>query len=179
MLKVMKILVVLLIVLNILTIPVFSAEKELINKLSGMVNELIEEGKAKGAVLSIIEEDKIILNRGFGYADEYNNIAADGEYTAFRIGSVSKTFVAVAAQILNQEGKIDMNTDISVYLEPDFPKLAYPVTMYQLLTHTAGFEELLTGIAVINVSDTEPLSESVRKYMRICPEKFLLIQITE
>ncbi|WP_312810423.1 serine hydrolase domain-containing protein [Sedimentibacter sp.] len=165
MLKVMKILLVLLIVLNILTIPVFSAEKELDDELSGMVNELIEDGKAKGAVLSIIEDDKIILNRGFGYADEYNNIAADGEYAAFRIGSVSKTFVAVAAQILNQEGKLDMNTDISVYLEPDFPKLDFPVTMQQLLTHTAGFEELLTGIAVINVSDTEPLSESVRKYM--------------
>jgi len=163
MLKVMKILLVLLIVLNILTIPVFSAEKELDDELSGMVNELIEDGKAKGAVLSIIEDDKIILNRGFGYADEYNNIAADGEYAAFRIGSVSKTFVAV--QILNQEGKLDMNTDISVYLEPDFPKLDFPVTMQQLLTHTAGFEELLTGIAVINVSDTEPLSESVRKYM--------------
>lgn len=165
MLKVMKILMMLLIVLNISIMPVFAAEKELVDELSGMLNELVEGGKSKGAVLSIAENDEIIFSRGFGYADEYNNMAADGEHTAFRIGSVSKTFVAVTAQILNQEGKLDMNTDISVYLEPDFPKLDFPVTMHQLLTHTAGFEELITGIAVVNVSDTEPLSESVRKYM--------------
>jgi len=145
--------------------PAFAAGKELINEISSMVNELIEDGKVKGAVLSVTKSDKIIFCNGFGFADEYNNIAADGETTAFRIGSVSKTFVAAAAQILNQEGKLDMNTDISAYLKPDFPKLTYPVTMHQLLTHTAGFEELVTGIAVANVSDTEPLSESVRKYM--------------
>ncbi|WP_313371055.1 serine hydrolase domain-containing protein [Sedimentibacter sp.] len=165
MLKVMKNLIILLIVLYISTMPAFAAGKELINEISSMVNELIEDGKVKGAVLSVTKSDKIIFCNGFGFADEYNNIAADGETTAFRIGSVSKTFVAAAAQILNQEGKLDMNTDISAYLKPDFPKLTYPVTMHQLLTHTAGFEELVTGIAVANVSDTEPLSESVRKYM--------------
>ncbi|WP_313344295.1 serine hydrolase domain-containing protein [Sedimentibacter sp.] len=161
----MKNLIILLIVLYISTMPAFAAGKELINEISSMVNELIEDGKVKGAVLSVTKSDKIIFCNGFGFADEYNNIAADGETTAFRIGSVSKTFVAAAAQILNQEGKLDMNTDISAYLKPDFPKLTYPVTMHQLLTHTAGFEELVTGIAVANVSDTEPLSESVRKYM--------------
>ncbi len=165
MFKTIKKFIVLLIILSYTTTSVFAVEnKELTNELNIMVNEIIEEGKAKGAVLSVIKDGSIILSKGFGYADEYNNIAVDDKYTAFRIGSVSKTFVAVAAQILNQEGKIDMNSDISIYLEDNFPKFNYPVTMHQLLTHTAGFEELITGIAVINVSETEPLSESVRKY---------------
>lgn len=161
-----KKIIIFLIVLFISSMPVFAAEnQEISNNISGMVNKLIEDGKAKGAVLSVIKNDRIILCKGFGFADEYYNIAADGELTAFRIGSVSKTFVAAAAQILNQQGKLDMNSDISVYLESDFPKLSYPVTMHQLLTHTAGFEELITGIAVLNVSDAEPLAVSVRKYM--------------
>jgi CubicO group peptidase (beta-lactamase class C family) len=39
------------------------------------------------------------------------------------------------------------------------------MTMHDLLTHTAGFEDRVTGMAVVNVSDTEPLAVSVRKYM--------------
>lgn len=161
-----KKIIIFLIVLFISSIPALAAENQEINdNISSMANKLIEDGKAKGTVLSIIKNGEVILCKGFGFADEYNNIPADGKLTAFRIGSVSKTFVAAAAQILNQQGKLDMNSDISVYLESDFPKLKYPVTMHQLLTHTAGFEELITGIAVLNVSDTEPLSVSVRKYM--------------
>ncbi len=37
--------------------------------------------------------------------------------------------------------------------------------MQHLLTHTGGFEENITGMAVVNYSDTEPLSLTVRKYM--------------
>ena len=134
-------------------------------ELAREADSLVASGKVKGAVLSVVQDGRIELCRGFGYADEYNNISADGEKTAFRIGSVSKTFVAVAALILQQEGLLDMEEDIAAYLEPDFPLLAYPVTMHHLLTHTAGFEDRVTGMAVMNVSDTEPLAASVRKHM--------------
>lgn len=130
-----------------------------------MVQKNIGPGKAKGAVISVIKDGKIEICQGLGFADEENSIKADGYKTAFRIGSISKTFVAVAAQILVQDGRLDMNTDISKYLETDFPKLRWPVTMHQLLSNTAGFEDMVTGMAVFNVSDTEPLSTSVRRYM--------------
>ena len=138
---------------------------EICIELENTIDSMVEQGKAKGAVLSVVKDGQIQLCRGYGYADEYFDIPADGEKTAFRIGSVSKTFVAAAAQILHQEGQLDMNRDISFYLEPDFPALAYPVTMHQLLTHTAGFEDIVTGMAVPIVSDTEPLAVSVRKYL--------------
>ncbi len=146
--------------------PVFAQESQNIcDELDRMIQSMVENDKSKGAVLSIVKEGKIELCKGYGFADEYMCYDADGEKTAFRIGSVSKTFAAVAAQILEEEGKLDMDSDISIYLESDFPKLSYPVTMKQLLTHTAGFEDMVTGIAVRNVSDTEDLSVSVRKYL--------------
>ena len=37
------------------------------------------------------------MTNGYGYADELLNVEADGERTGFRIGSISKTFVSVAA----------------------------------------------------------------------------------
>lgn len=129
------------------------------------IEEVIGADKAKGAVAALIINGEAVLSKGYGYADELLGVAADGSRTGFRVGSVSKTFVALAALIAMENGKLEMDTDISVYLGNDFPKLKYPVTMQHLLTHTGGFEEEITGMVVKNVSDTEPLSVSVRKYM--------------
>jgi CubicO group peptidase (beta-lactamase class C family) len=159
------ILILLMIVVSSIT-PAFAVEsQEISHELHNMVQDIINKGKSKGAVLSVVKDGEIQLCKGYGFADEYLGYDADGEKTAFRIGSVSKTFVAVAAQKLSQEGRLNMNSDISNYLESDFPKLSYPVTMHQLLTHTAGFEDMVTGMAVYNVSDTEELAVNVRKYM--------------
>lgn len=133
--------------------------------LEQALRDIAAQAKAKGVVVSVVQNGKVTLCEGYGDADAYMGIAADAETTAFRIGSVSKTFVAVAAEILHQEGSLTMDADIARYLEPNFPKLQYPVTMHHLLTHTAGFEDRVTGMAVKNVSDTEPLSVSVRKYL--------------
>ncbi|MDD3172319.1 MAG: serine hydrolase [Herbinix sp.] len=164
--KFFRLCIAVLILLSVIETPALARENhEISNELDNMVNSVIEAGNAKGAVLSIVKDGDTILCKGYGFADEFHNIAADGEKIAFRIGSVSKTFVAVAVQILHQEGHLDLNCDISTYLPPDFPPFSYPVNMYQLLTHTAGFEETVTGMAVYNISDTEPLAESIRNYV--------------
>lgn len=148
------------------TVPAFAGNSaEPFKELEIAVENVVNTGNAKGAVLTVVQDGRIQLCKGYGYADEALNIAADGEKTAFRIGSVSKTFVAVAAQILSEDGRLEMDHDIAAYLPSDFPALQWPVTMQHLLTHTAGFEDMVTGMAVMNVSDTEPLSESVRKYI--------------
>ena len=129
------------------------------------IQEIIDTKKAKGATATLIINGNVTMTKGYGYADELLNLKTDGDRIGFRIGSISKTFVAVAALIAMEDGKIDLDTDISQYLPKDFPKFKYPVTMKNLLTHTAGFEEQITGMAVKNVSDTEPLSVSVVKHM--------------
>ncbi len=129
------------------------------------IQEIIDTKKAKGATATLIINGDVTMTKGYGYADELLNLKTDGERIGFRIGSISKTFVAVAALIAMEDGKIDLDIDISQYLPKDFPKFKYPVTMKNLLTHTAGFEEQITGMAVKNVSDTEPLSVSVVKHM--------------
>ncbi len=157
-------LMIVFLLLSLAAAPVFASEaSEVSEELDGMLSSIIESGRVKGAVLSVVQDGQIQHCEGYGFADEYHNITASGDKTAFRIGSVSKTLVAAAVQILAQEGRLDMDCDIADYLKTDLP-LKYPVTMRQLLTHTAGFEETITGMAVFNVSDTEPLSESIAKY---------------
>ncbi len=139
------------------------AQSELVGTMIEEVEALTGPDGAKAAILAVVEDGHVTFAGGFGWADEAMNIAAS-ENVAFRIGSVSKTFVAVAAQLCAQRGLIDMDQDIAAYLEPDFPSFERPVTMRQLLTHSAGFEDLVTGMAVPNVSDTLPLCVSVRRY---------------
>lgn len=124
---------------------------------------MVEEGRVKGAILSIVDNSNV-YSRGLGFADEKNNIKTNEENTAFRIGSISKTFVALTAQKLVQDGLLDLNIDIRNYLEDDFPEFKYSITMHNLLTHTAGFEDMITGIAVHNIKDSESLYDCVRKY---------------
>lgn len=129
------------------------------------LTEMVNQGQVKGAIVSVVNNGVDELCKGYGFADEKNNIAASEDSTAFRIGSISKTFVAIAAQQLVQEGKLDMNASVSKYLEDDFPRFTYDITMKHLLTHTAGFEDMLTGIAAHDIDKAEPLELSIRKYM--------------
>lgn len=163
--KVISLILVLMILFSAVQSPALAAAPKISNEMDKMVQGIIDEGKSKGAVLSIVREGNIELCKGYGWADEYLDIASNGENIAFRIGSVSKTFVAVAALILEENGMLNMDSDVSIYLDSDFPNLSYPVSMRQLLTHTAGFEDMVTGMAFYNVSDTEPLGISVRKYL--------------
>jgi CubicO group peptidase (beta-lactamase class C family) len=164
--KLISMLMILTMLFNLSSIPALAHQNipDLSEAVAESVAQWIDQGRVKGAVLSIVQNGEIKLCKGFGYADELNGITAQGDKTAFRIGSISKTFVAVAALIVAEQGLLDMEQDIAQYLPEDFPALTYPITMGQLLTHTAGFEDMVTGMAVYNISDTEPLAESVRKY---------------
>ncbi|WP_035775072.1 serine hydrolase domain-containing protein [Clostridium carboxidivorans] len=142
-----------------------STDKKITDYIDGKVNELIKDKKSKGAIVSVVKDNNVLLSKGYGYADEKNNIKADGENTAFRIGSVSKTFVAFAAMQMVEQGKLDMNAPISKYLGEDSPKLKYPVTMHDLLTHTAGFEEKSSGLAICQNAKEETLGSVLKKYL--------------
>ncbi len=143
-----------------------SKDEQFFDRMDQQLNAIIDEGKSMGAVATMVADGEKVLSKGYGYADVERGIESNGKDVGFRIGSISKTFVAVAALIAVEEGYIDMDQDISLYLEEDkaFKPLKYPVTMQHLLTHTSGFEEIVTGMAVKNVSDTEPLSETIVKY---------------
>ena len=66
--------------------------------------------------------------------------------TLFRPGSVSKlvTWTAVMQQV--EQGKLDLDADVNRYLDFSIPAYeGQPVTMRQIMTHTAGFEEAAQG----------------------------------
>lgn len=102
-----------------------------------------EEVKAQlaGAVVIVVKDGKTVVEEGFGYADKADKTKVDPDETVFRMASVSKTFTAVAAMQLVEQGKIDLKADFQTYtgrIGFDNP-FGVPVTVEDLLTHTTGF----------------------------------------
>lgn len=105
-------------------------------------NLMTNRFKQSGAVLTIVGDGKVLLNKGYGYADIETQTPVDAEQTLFAMASVSKTVTASAVMQQVEQGKIDLDADVQTYMgglaipnETDVP-----VTMKDLLTHTSGFE---------------------------------------
>ena len=65
-----------------------------------------------------------------------------GDCTLFRPGSVSKLFTWTAVMQLVEQGKLDLDADVNKYLDFKIPtRDGKPITLRNIMTHTAGFEE--------------------------------------
>jgi hypothetical protein len=78
--------------------------------------------------------------------------------------SISKLFTWTAVMQLAEQGRLDLKRDVNSYLDtfrvPDtFPQ---PITLEHLMTHTAGFEDLVMGIGTRREEDVLGLEEYLR-----------------
>jgi CubicO group peptidase (beta-lactamase class C family) len=141
--------------------------------VDGLMNGLIAAGDLPGAAVIVIQDGKVVLKAGYGYADIHALAPVDPDQTRFRVASVSKLITATAVMQVVEEGKADINADINTYL-PTF-KIASnypePVTLANLLTHTAGFDDRYLGIASPLSAPTEPLAQYLAHAtpMRVLP----------
>jgi CubicO group peptidase (beta-lactamase class C family) len=89
-----------------------------------------------GVGLAVVKGGRVVHARGFGFADRERQVPVSPE-TVFKIGSVSKQFLATGIMLLVQDGQIGLDDPLSKYLE-DAPSSWKAVTIRHLLTHTAG-----------------------------------------
>ncbi len=140
--------------------------------LDGFVPYAIESGDIAGAVVVVVKDGEVLTQRGFGYADLDKRVPVDPATTMFRTGSVSKLTTWTAIMQLVEQGKLDLDTDVNQYL--DFKVPAYdgkPITLRNIMTHTAGFQETVRRLISDNQGDMVPLGEYVKSDMpaRIFP----------
>ncbi|HZG33494.1 MAG TPA: serine hydrolase domain-containing protein, partial [Sphingopyxis sp.] len=110
--------------------------------LDGFLPFALERGDLAGAVVVVVKDGQVLTQRGFGYADAARRTPVDPARTLFRPGSVSKLFTWTAVMQEVEAGRIDLDKDVNAYLDFRIPPYrGKPVTMRQLMTHTAGFEE--------------------------------------
>jgi CubicO group peptidase (beta-lactamase class C family) len=95
---------------------------------------------APGAVVSVVQGERVLVAGGWGLADVASARAMDGD-TVVRIASLSKTFTATAVARLEAEGRLDVDAPVDAALASVAvpARFAEAVTLRHLLSHTGGF----------------------------------------
>lgn len=93
-----------------------------------------------GLSVAIIKEDQIVYSNAFGNRDFARNLPMTTS-SMMRIASISKTFTATSILLLKDQGKLDLDKDISDYLgftirNPSFNNI--PITVRMLASHTSS-----------------------------------------
>jgi CubicO group peptidase (beta-lactamase class C family) len=137
----------------------------------GFVDGLMEAQKNAhhfaGAVVVVVRDGRVFFEKGYGYADFAERRPVDPERTLFRVASNSKMFVWTAVMQLVEQGKLDLHTDVNRYLKgvqipPTYPE---PITLENLMTHTAGFEENIIGLFAKTPDRVRPIAELMKRDM--------------
>lgn len=111
-----------------------------IRLLEAWIDSQLAYRQLPGLSIAIVHDQEVIWAKGFGFADMDKKLPATPD-TIYRIASISKLFTATAILQLRDQGKLQLDDPVEKHLKwfkiktaPDAP----PITIRQLLTHTAG-----------------------------------------
>lgn len=130
-------------------------------KLSDLIKE--NESITPSVSIRVFGQNDNICSVIYGMADTENNVAADEE-TVYEWGSVSKLLVWVSAMQLYEEGFLELDKDIREYLPKGFlKKLSFdePITMLDLMSHNAGFQEPYKDLETDDLETLMPLDKAL------------------
>jgi len=108
-------------------------------------NEAAASHNLPGLVYGVVVDDSLVFFGSYGESSLETGTAVT-EHSLFRIASMTKSFTAMAILKLRDEGKLSLSDPASIFI-PELEELTYlsrdatPVTIFNLLTMTAGFPE--------------------------------------
>ena len=112
---------------------------------SSVIEEIIQRrvpADGPGVAVAVISDGETIYKSGYGFANlEWRQPI--GPETVLGLGSVTKPFTAQAVLLLEQQGKLRLDDEITHYL-PDAPTHGREITIAHLLTHTSGIANFVT-----------------------------------
>jgi CubicO group peptidase (beta-lactamase class C family) len=130
-----------------------------IPQLQAAIEKVLKETRTPGAAIAIVSSNQTEWVAGIGKAD-----VATGQLvttnTLFRLGSISKTFVAIAALQLQEEGKLKLSDTVKQWV-PDVAfvnpwEATHPLRLVHLLEQTSGFDDMHLREFALN--DRTPVS---------------------
>lgn len=147
----------------------------------GIIPMQLERSDIAGATVLVMKDGNVLLQKGYGYADEKKKTPVDPVTTIFRLASISKLFTWTSVMQLQEQGKLDIDADVNRYLDFQIrPAFGQPVTLRNLMTHTGGFEEVSRDIIITdpkwNISLRDYLIANQPKRL-FPPARFRAIQI--
>jgi CubicO group peptidase (beta-lactamase class C family) len=180
--KITKKLIALLVFLSFSISLSFAQEKDNNNspqtliELQDSIQKILIKTNTPGAGIVMVSGDSVVWIGGLGKADIENNINVN-ENTMFRLGSISKMYVALAILKLQEEGRLNLKDkirDLIPEIEFNNPwEDEYPIRIENLLEHTTGWD--YWHYAELGSDDPKPktLKESLDFYPKSRTSKFI------
>jgi CubicO group peptidase (beta-lactamase class C family) len=101
---------------------------------------VLKEWKAPGFAVAVVEKNKVVWSKGFGYRDLEKKLPATPN-TQFAIGSCTKAFTATIIGMLNKDGQVEYDKPVREYL----PQLKFfndemnnKITLRDMMCHRTG-----------------------------------------
>jgi CubicO group peptidase (beta-lactamase class C family) len=117
-------------VLSAICVPAAAAD------LDQVARRVITQERVVGASVLVALGNRILLHKGYGYADLGLEAPAKDE-TVYRVVGPMMPFTGIAIMQLVERGKLSLDDDISKFV-PEFPLQGRHVTVRNLLNHTSG-----------------------------------------
>jgi CubicO group peptidase (beta-lactamase class C family) len=126
----------------------------------------LHAGKIPGAVFVVVRGDQVLCAKAYGVADLKTGRPVSVEQTLFRAASISKILTAAAALQLVHAHKLRLHQDVNDYLKHFHiaPAFGAPVTLFNLLTHSSGFDECQFGYAARTAAEKLSLRDYLTRF---------------
>lgn len=132
--------------------------------LDKQLNEILTTWNAAGFSVSVVEKDKIIYAKGFGYGDYENKVPADAN-TVYAIGSCTKAFTSSLLGILRKDDLVDFDESPRKYI----PYLKFyndgmnnNIKVKDLMTHRTGLPRHDYSWYIFNTINKDSLLKRVQ-----------------
>ncbi|MDE2487313.1 MAG: beta-lactamase family protein [Alphaproteobacteria bacterium] len=117
--------------------------------VDGVVRSAMRRDHIAGVTVSIVQNGRVVVKKGYGFASLHPDRAVDPDRTLFRIGSISKTFTWIAVMKEVEAGRMRLEQPINLYLPEKLriPDQGFdnPIRVINLMDHSPGFEDRALG----------------------------------
>ena len=117
-------------------------------KLESFVLEKMAKTRLPGLSMAIVDRDRVLYARGFGYRDVESGLRATPR-TSYCVGSVTKSFTALAIMQLAEEGRLSLDDPVEKYVPLRVKPFGEPIRIWHFLTHSSGLPALAYAEALI------------------------------
>ncbi len=114
-------------------------------EIDSIVSNKIKEHNIPGVAVTLVSKDSVLFSRGYGVKNLATNDSVDSKTTCFDMGSIPKLLTAAAIMKLVELNKLSVDDEINKFLPLSLQfdyKGGEPIRLKNLLTHTAGFEDI-------------------------------------
>jgi len=141
--------------------------------VTGVMAQQMASRDIAGAVVTVVNDGKVLISKGYGYANVAERKPVDPVHTLFRVGSISKLFTFTALMQQVELGRVNLEADINRYLDFTIPPFNGTdgeesiIRVIDLMRHTPGFSDIYDETFTRDPAEAIAYTNWIKKYMPI------------